>query len=134
MVEVLAQVDRSPGQDTSKGNWHGTRRHYVTRGTDPRKINSRLLAGYVATATGNGRIADACRDGQRMIDGDEAWRPIIAEDHAGASMAPAREISIYFPLVLDRSAFYRELDFASATHWADLLDACVGNGRTPEAR
>lgn len=87
MVEVLAQVDRSPGQDTSKGNLHGTRRHYVTRGTDPRKINSRLLAGYVASATGNGRIADACRDGQRMIDGDKARRPIIAEDHAAGARA-----------------------------------------------
>jgi len=37
-------------------------------------------------------------------------------------------------LLLDRSTFYRELEFASATHLADLLDACVGNGRTPEAR
>jgi hypothetical protein len=32
VVEVLAQVDRSPGENTSKGNWHGTRRYYVTRG------------------------------------------------------------------------------------------------------
>jgi len=69
-----------------------------------------------------------------MIDGGEARSPIIAEGHAGASMAPARGISIYFQPFLDRSAFYRELDFASATHWADLLDACVGNRRTPEAR
>jgi hypothetical protein len=66
----------------------------------------------VATAIGQGRIADACRDVQRMIDGDEARSPIIAEGHAVASMAPVRGISIYFPLVLDRSAFYRELDFA----------------------
>jgi hypothetical protein len=92
------------------------------------------LAGNVATSTANGRIADACRDVQRMIDGNEARGPIIAEAHAGASMAPARGISIYFPLVLDRSVFYRELDFASATHWADLLEACVGTGRRPEAR
>jgi hypothetical protein len=69
-----------------------------------------------------------------MIDGDETRSPIIAEGHAGASMAPARGISIYFPLLLDRSAFYRELDFASATHWADLLEACVGKGRTPADR
>jgi hypothetical protein len=92
------------------------------------------LAGNVATPTGHGRIAEACRDVQRMIDGDEGRNPIIAQGHVGASMAPARGISIYFPLVLDRSVFYRELDFASATHWADLLDACVRNGRTPEAR
>ena len=29
VVEVLAQVDRSAGNDTTKGNWHGTRRYYV---------------------------------------------------------------------------------------------------------
>ena len=52
----------------------------------------------------------------------------------GASLAPARGISIYFPLFLDRSAFYRKLNFAPATHWADLVDAFIGNGRTPEAR
>jgi hypothetical protein len=34
------------------------------------------LAGNVATATGKGRIADACRDVQRMIDGDETPSPI----------------------------------------------------------
>ena len=97
-------------------------------------VNLHHLAGNVATATGHGRIAEACRDVQRMIDGDEARGPIIAEGHVGASMAPARGISIYFPLFLDRSAFYRELDFASATHWADLVDTCVGSARTPEAR
>jgi len=49
-------------------------------------------------------------------------------------MTPVRGISICFPRFLDRCAFYRQLDFASATHWTDLLDACVGNARTPEAR
>jgi hypothetical protein len=44
-------------------------------------------------------------------------------------MAPARGISIYFPLFLDGSAFYRELPFASATRWADFLEAFVGAGR-----
>ena len=33
VVEILAQVDRARGQDTSKGNWYGTRRYYVTRGS-----------------------------------------------------------------------------------------------------
>jgi hypothetical protein len=49
-------------------------------------------------------------------------------------MAPGSGISIYFPVFLDRSAFYRELDFGSPTHWGDLLEAYLGNGRTPEAR
>ena len=59
VVEVLAQVDRSPGQDASKGNWHGTRRYYVTRGTDPRKINSRLLADLGPTNTGDPRVLES---------------------------------------------------------------------------
>jgi hypothetical protein len=58
VVEVLAQVDRSRGQDTSKGNWYGTRRYYVTRGTDPRKINSRLLADLGPTNTGDPRVLE----------------------------------------------------------------------------
>ncbi|MEK8036522.1 MAG: forkhead-associated protein, partial [candidate division NC10 bacterium] len=55
-VEVLAQVDRSPGHDASKGNWHGTRRYYVTRGEDPRRIHSRLLADLGPTNTGDPRV------------------------------------------------------------------------------
>jgi hypothetical protein len=47
-------------------------------------------------------------------------------------MAPARGISIYFPPFLDRAAFYRALDFASATRWADFLEAYLGTGRTRE--
>jgi hypothetical protein len=92
------------------------------------------LAANLASATGNGRIADACCDVQRMIDGEEARSPIIAEGHIGTPMAPARGISTYFPLFLDRSAFYRELDFGAAARWAGLLDAFLGNGRAPEAR
>jgi hypothetical protein len=59
VVEVLAQVDRSPGQNTSKGNWHGTRRYYVTRGADPRKINSRLLADLGPTNTGDPGVLES---------------------------------------------------------------------------
>ena len=133
-VDVLARRLLAGSKSTALAvALHGARRRTL-QFFEGLYVDLHHLAGNVATATGHGRIADACRDVQRMIDGDEARGPIIAEGHAGASMAPARGISIYFPLVLDRSAFYRELDFASATHWADLLDACVGNGRTPEAR
>src|ERR1051326_4473651 len=44
MVEILAQVDRAAGHSSAKGNWHGTRRYYVTRGADLRRIGSRVLA------------------------------------------------------------------------------------------
>ncbi|HET6896710.1 MAG TPA: clostripain-related cysteine peptidase, partial [Vicinamibacteria bacterium] len=88
------------------------------------------LAGNLATATGDSRIAEACHDVQRLIDGDQARSPIIAQGHVGRNLAAARGLSIYFPLALDRSAFYRELDFASATRWADFLEAFLGAGRT----
>jgi hypothetical protein len=85
------------------------------------------------TSTGTGYIADACRDVRRIIEGQEGHGPIIGQGHVGAAMAPARGLSIYFPLFLDRSAFYRELDFASATRWPDLLEAFLGTGRMHEA-
>ena len=59
VVEILAQVDRSPGNDASKGNWHGTRRYYVTRGTDPRTISSRLLADLGPTNTGDPAVLES---------------------------------------------------------------------------
>ena len=59
VVEILAQVDRSPRHDASKGNWHGTRRYYVTRGTDPRKISSRLLADLGPTNTGDPGVLES---------------------------------------------------------------------------
>ncbi|MEK8035965.1 MAG: clostripain-related cysteine peptidase, partial [candidate division NC10 bacterium] len=59
VVEILAQVDRSPGHDASKGNWHGTRRYYVTRGEDPRRIHSRLLADLGPTNTGDPRVLES---------------------------------------------------------------------------
>jgi hypothetical protein len=92
------------------------------------------LAGNLATATGKGRIAEACHDVQRLIDGDQARSPIIAQGHAGRDLAAARGLSIYFPLALDRSAFYRELDFVAATRWADFLEAFLGAGRTHARR
>jgi hypothetical protein len=48
-------------------------------------------------------------------------------------MAPARGLSIYFPPFRDPSVFYRELDFAQKTRWADLLDAYLGAPKGVEA-
>jgi hypothetical protein len=59
VVEILAQVDRSAGHDASRGNWRGTRRYYVTRGENPRRINSRLLADLGPTNTGDPRVLES---------------------------------------------------------------------------
>ena len=65
-VEVLAQMDRSPGHDASKGNWSTTRRYHVTRGADPRRISSELLADLGETNTGDPRaLEDFIRFGAR---------------------------------------------------------------------
>lgn len=42
-VKIVVQMDRSPGHDTSNGNWTGTRRYLVTHDTDTSVIHSQLL-------------------------------------------------------------------------------------------
>ena len=39
-VEIVAQIDRAPGYDTSDGGWSGTRRYYITRSATPKLIGS----------------------------------------------------------------------------------------------
>jgi hypothetical protein len=92
------------------------------------------LAENLAATTGRGRITDACHDLQRAIEGHEGQRAIIAHGHVGAGMASARGLSIYFPPFRDPSVYYRELDFARRTRWADFLDAFLATGRAPDAR
>src|SRR3989442_12416764 len=43
-VEIVAQIDRAPGYDTSRGDWTGSRRYYVTKASSPGKTDSKLLA------------------------------------------------------------------------------------------
>src|SRR5256885_15277264 len=43
-VEIVAQIDRAPGYDTSRGDWTGSRRYYVTKASSPGKTESKLLA------------------------------------------------------------------------------------------
>jgi hypothetical protein len=91
------------------------------------------FASNLAAATDTGEIKAACAGVQRVIEGKGAESPIIGASHGGARMAPAKGLSIYFPPFRDPSAFYRELDFARRTRWAELLEAYLGNHRK-EAR
>ena len=86
------------------------------------------LAVNLAGATPRGDVRRAALEVQRAIETDPG--PVIAERHGGPGMARARGLSIYFPPFRDPSVFYRELDFARATRWADFLDAYLGKGRT----
>jgi hypothetical protein len=99
-----------------------------------RYVDLHHLADNVAMATASSGIVDACREIQRLLEGIAVGSPIIAEGHVGASVAWARGLSIYFPLFLGASALYRSLDFASATHWADLLEAFLGYGKEHASR
>jgi len=84
------------------------------------------LAGNLTQAAGPGRVGDACRDIQRVIGGQEARCPIIADGHGGQGMAGGRGLSIYFPTFRNQSAHYRDLDFARRTRWADFLEVHLG--------
>jgi len=42
-MNVVVQMDRRSGYDSSNGNWTDTRRYYVTKDNDSRTINSKLL-------------------------------------------------------------------------------------------
>lgn len=88
------------------------------------------LASNLAKAAGPGPIADACFEIQHVIDSHNSRSPIIAEAHAGPGVAQARGLSLYFPRVRDASVYYRELDLARRTRWADFLDAYPGEDRT----
>ena len=89
VVEILAQVDRSAGNDTTKGNWHGTRRYYVTRGTDPRRIASRLLADLGPTNTGDpGRPRELHRASAPSATRPAGRRSILLNHGSGFYVPP----------------------------------------------
>jgi hypothetical protein len=99
--------------------WRGALRFF-----DGLYVDLHHFAGNLARATGQRDIRRACMEIQGAIEADGG--PIIAERHAGARMAPACGLSIYFPPFRDPSVFYRELDFTRTTRWADFLDAYLG--------
>src|SRR5262249_2321207 len=55
-VEIVAQIDRAPGYDTSRGDWTGSRRYYVTKASSSQKTSSELLADLGETNTGDPRV------------------------------------------------------------------------------
>jgi hypothetical protein len=86
------------------------------------------FAGHLGQAMGPGKVRGLCEDIRRIIEGREAKSPVIAEAHAGPRTPAARGLSIYFPPAPHPSRFYRDLDFARRTRWAELLEAHLGRG------
>ncbi len=52
-VNIVAEIDRIPGYDTSNGDWTGTRRYYVKKDYDPYVINSQLIQDLGELNMGN---------------------------------------------------------------------------------
>ncbi|MGH7275723.1 MAG: clostripain-related cysteine peptidase, partial [Candidatus Rokuibacteriota bacterium] len=89
------------------------------------------FAGNLGRASSLRDVRRACVEIQGALEAEAG--PIVAERHGGPGMARARGLSIYFPPFRDPSVFYRELDFARATRWADFLDAYLGKKRSGDA-
>ncbi len=85
------------------------------------------FASQLALESDLAAVGHASMNVMGIIRGREAKSPVIAEAHAGPRMRAARGLSIYFPPSGDLWAFYRELDFARRTRWADFLEAYLLN-------
>jgi len=55
-VNIVVQVDRSADYNLNDDNWRSTRRFYITKGADRRKITSELIKDLGPTNTGDSRI------------------------------------------------------------------------------
>ena len=62
-VVVVVQVDRAADYNLNDDNWRTTRRFYITKGSDRRKITSQLLKDLGPTNTGDSRfVSDFIRE------------------------------------------------------------------------
>jgi hypothetical protein len=52
-INIIVQFDRSPGYDSSNGNWTGARRYLVTKDNDMNIISSKMLADLGDTNMGD---------------------------------------------------------------------------------
>jgi hypothetical protein len=95
---------------------------------DDSYVDLHHLVSNLSRSANRREIRQACRAVQDVIAGDRS--PIIAEAHTGPGMQAARGLSIYFPPSRDPSVYYRELDFARRTRWADFLDVFLGERRS----
>jgi hypothetical protein len=71
-------------------------------------------------------VRQASRAVQELVGRRGPGHPILAEAHVGPGVGHARGLSLYFPPFRDPSVYYRDLDFARRTRWADFLEAFLG--------
>ncbi|MBI4611400.1 MAG: hypothetical protein HY726_20610 [Candidatus Rokubacteria bacterium] len=122
LARALLKRLPSPGLESALYTaWRRTVRFF-----DNFYVDLHHFAVNLATATDQREIRQACRNVQAIMDGTGTRSPILAEGHLGPRMKPVRGLSLYFPPFRDPSAFYRELDFARRTQWADFLETYLG--------
>jgi hypothetical protein len=87
------------------------------------------LVAHLARVGNIRSVRQACRAVQEVVGRRGPGHPVLAEAHVGTGVGHARGLSVYFPPFRDPSVYYRELDFARRTRWADFLEAYLGEDR-----
>jgi hypothetical protein len=125
-VEIVAQVDRSRGQDTSDGNWSGTRRYYVTRSAGQGRIGSKLLADLGETNTGDPRVLkDFLAFGARQYPARATL--LILSNHGSGFWVPPEMLSGRMRRRAVRAAHGRRRGLFSTTReWLGVPDRYRG--------
>ncbi len=93
-INVVVQIDRAAGYDSSNGDWRDTRRLFVTRDTDPDIISSEVVQSLGETNTGDPntlsdfanwaiRTYPAQRYALILWDHGGSWLGIATDESAG---------------------------------------------------
>jgi len=91
-VHIVTQIARLDGREhgiesdnVADGNWTGTRRYYVTKGTDHDRVESSLVASLGDVDSGDGKtLQDFITWGVRHFPAQRYW--IIVRNHGGGSL------------------------------------------------
>ena len=115
---LLGKLNSTQTQAAIYMAWRNTTRFYENLYMDLYQF-----ADNLGRLSEDRQIQNGCTAIKRTFEGREAASPLIAERHSGESMKAVRGLSIYMPPFKNPSDFYRELDFANQTKWADFLSA-----------
>jgi len=86
-VNIVVQMDRIPGYDSSNGNWTGCRRYYVTQDSDPATINSTLVEDLGEVNMGDGAtLRDFIQWGASNYEADRY--AVVLWNHGGGWRTP----------------------------------------------
>jgi hypothetical protein len=117
-TQLLSKLKNDQTQSAIYRAWKSTTRFYDNLYMDLYQFADNL--GRISDDT---QIQHACTVIKRIFEGKEADSPLIAERHLGENLRDVRGLSIYMPPFKNPSDFYRDLDFANQTRWADFLSA-----------